>query len=65
MVIWTSEDTSTKEAFMTTHEHISIPHSGNIHRLSGKTSTFSILTDLFIHSQSARAFERYKQIQIT
>ena len=30
-----------------------IPHSDSNHRLSGKTSTFSTLTALFIHSQSA------------
>ena len=32
---------------MTVHIHVSVPYCGNIHRLSGKTSTFS--TDLFIH----------------
>ena len=42
-----------------------IPHSDSHHRLSGKTSTFSTLTALFIHSQSARDSELYKQIQIT
>ena len=42
---------------MTVQVHVSIPHGGNIHRLSGKTSTFSTLTDLFTHSQSARDLE--------
>ena len=32
---------------------VSVSHSGNIHKLSSKTSAFSTLTDLFIHSQSA------------
>ena len=57
---------------MTIHIHVfiyvfntSIPHSDSNHRLSGKTSIFSTLTALFIHSQSARDLELYKRIQIT
>ena len=64
MVIWTLEETSTKRLHDCTLR-FSIHHSGNLHLLSGKTSTFSTLTDLFIYSQSARDLELYKGIQIT
>ena len=64
LVIWTLEDTSTKRLHDCTLR-VSIPHSGNLHLLSGKTSTFSTFTDLFIYSQSARDLELYKGIQIT
>ena len=56
---------------MTVHYASQYPIASNLHRLSGKTSIFSTLTDLFIlfvyfvYSQSSGDLELCKGIQIT